>query len=69
MKLPSKQTLKRYGLSMEEWVAMYDKFGGTCHVCRKPSKRLCVDHFHVRGWAKMPPEERKQYVRGLLDYT
>lgn len=39
-----------------------------CFVCGKMPKtgRLCIDHEHVKGWKKMPPEERKLYVRGLL---
>lgn len=66
---PSSQTLKRYGLTREEWMKMYDRYDGCCHICRKPSKRLCVDHFHMKGWASMEPEERKKYVRGLLCWT
>jgi hypothetical protein len=26
---------------------------------------MVIDHEHVRGWKKMPPEQRKLYVRGL----
>jgi hypothetical protein len=65
---PTKQTLKRYGLSLEEWQAMADEQNHACYVCCVPPKkgRLCIDHQHVRGWKKMPPEKRKLYVRGLL---
>jgi len=65
---PSKPTLKRYGLSLEEWKIMLGKQEGVCYVCRKepPSQTLCIDHFHVPKWKKMPPEKRKLYVRGLL---
>lgn len=36
-----------------------------CH--RQPSSgRLVIDHEHVFGWKRMPPEERRLYVRGLL---
>lgn len=65
---PSLATLKKYGLSESEWRALLDKQGGVCAVCKiEPSKgRLCIDHEHVKGWKKMPPEKRKLYVRGLL---
>lgn len=66
--LPKKATLKRYGLSLEEWKAMLDDQGGVCFVCEKepPNGRLCTDHDHVKKWKKMPPDQRKLYVRGLL---
>jgi hypothetical protein len=65
---PSKATLKRYGLSEDEWRKMLESQGGVCYVCKKePSKgRLCIDHEHVKGWKKMPDNRRKLYVRGLL---
>ena len=63
----SKQTLQKYGLTANEWQAMYDKYGGACHACRKipPSGKLNVDHKHVKNWKKLPPEMRKLCVRGL----
>jgi len=65
---PKKATLKRYGLTVEEWKVMLDQQGGVCFICEKepPNQRLCVDHHHVPKWRKMPPEKRKLYVRGLL---
>lgn len=69
--MPTRATLLRYGLSAEEWQAMWDKYQGACHVCLKvPSTgRLNVDHFHIPKWSKLPPEERKRWVRGLCCYT
>lgn len=65
---PSKTTLKKYGLSVEEWQAILDRQGGVCPICQKvPSTgRWVTDHFHVIGWKKMLPEQRKKYVRGVL---
>lgn len=65
---PSPATLKKYGLSLEEWQVILDRQNGVCAVCKlEPTKgRLCIDHFHVKKWKKMPPEQRKLYVRGLL---
>ena len=73
MNVPSMPTLKKYGLSVEEWTDLYNKFEGCCHVCLKPqspesTRAFHTDHEHVKGWDKMPPDERKLYVRGLLCY-
>jgi hypothetical protein len=68
---PSVATLKKYGLTEAEWRAILDRQGGVCFVCEKvpQSGRLCTDHEHVKGWKKMPPEQRKLFVRGLLCWT
>lgn len=68
---PSPATLKKYGLTEAEWRAILDRQGGVCFVCQKVPKsgRLCTDHEHVKNWKKMPPEQRKLYVRGLLCWT
>jgi Recombination endonuclease VII len=37
-----------YGLSVEDYNALLARQGGTCAICRKPSRqRLCVDHCHL----------------------
>lgn len=67
--IPPKQgTLNRYGLSKKEWRQMLQDQGGVCYVCKKVpnSRRLCIDHDHVFGWKRLPPDLRKRYVRGLL---
>ena len=68
LKVPSKATLKKYGLNMEDWNELATKQGHVCYVCKKLTStgRLCIDHEHVKGWKKLPPEQRKIYVRGLL---
>ena len=65
---PSPATLKKYGLSQEEWQAILDRQGGVCAICQKePTKgRLCIDHLHIKGWKKLPAECRKMWVRGVL---
>ena len=47
---------------------MLIKQDGKCFICEKEPKkgRLCIDHFHVPGWKKLPPERRVLWVRGLL---
>lgn len=68
VKVPSKATLKKYGLSIKEWRNLLQLQGSVCFICEKvpPSNRLCIDHLHVKGFKKMKPEKRKQFVRGLI---
>ena len=68
LQVPKKATLSKYGLSLEEWQEIAARQGYVCAVCKKLTKtgRLCIDHFHAPKWKKMPPEERKKYVRGIL---
>ena len=70
LKVPSETTLKKYGLTAEDWLAIAAEQGNVCFVCEKePSTgRLNVDHSHEKGWKKKSPEERKLCVRGLLCY-
>ena len=65
--LPSKATLKKYGLSAAEWTSILRRQGYKCPICNKvpSSGRFVTDHEHVRGYKKMKPEEKKQYIRGL----
>jgi hypothetical protein len=66
--VPKPATLKRYGLTAAEWLAILKAQGNVCAVCRKVplNGRLCTDHEHVKGWKKMKPEQRRLYVRGML---
>jgi hypothetical protein len=67
----SQAVLDKYGLTREEWQAMWDAQGKRCPICEKEPKtqsptEFMVDHKHVRKWKTMLPEERKKYVRGLV---
>ena len=44
-----------YGISVDDYEKMLAKQNGVCAVCKKPRKRLCVDHCH-----------KTKKVRGLL---
>lgn len=68
VRVPKPATLRRYGLTKQEWLDLLQAQGGACAVCRKvpPNGRLCTDHEHVKGWKKMKPHLRKLYVRGML---
>ena len=65
MKTPSQATLRKYGLSEDEWVKMWQDQGEMCPICERSDAPLVIDHEHVRGWNKMKPEQRKLYVRGI----
>lgn len=68
IKPPTEATLAKYGLTAEEWIAMAESRDFKCWICGQVPKtgRLVVDHEHCKGFRKMPPEERKKRVRGLL---
>lgn len=50
--------LKTYGITSEQYEALYEAQGGCCFICQRATgktRRLAVDHDHKTG-----------YVRGLL---
>lgn len=65
---PKPATLKKYGITREEWIFILKRQGKVCAICgRLPrSGRMVVDHEHVKGWEDMAPEQRKKFVRGVL---
>jgi hypothetical protein len=65
---PSQSTLEKYGLSLGDWSAIVERQGGVCRICGNlPStKRLVIDHEHAPRYKKMPPNKRRECVRGLL---
>lgn len=66
IKPPGASTLRRYGLTADEWLAFLRDQGWKCAVCMRRTPRWATDHEHVPGWAKKPPHERAKYVRGVL---
>jgi hypothetical protein len=62
---PQATSLKKYGITQQEWLERVREQGGVCPICEKlpPNGRLVTDHEHVKGWKKMPPSERKLYLR------
>lgn len=69
MKIPSKNTLKKYGLTIKAYRAIYKSQNGTCPICKRrflKDVRAVIDHEHVKRYREMPFEKRSRYVRGLL---
>lgn len=67
MRFPTAPTLKKYGMTEDDFAALWERQNGLCAVCGKDlmSGAINIDHAHVRGWKKMEPEERRKYVRGI----
>jgi hypothetical protein len=67
LKKPSAKTLTKYGMTEVHWHNLASLQYFVCGVCGKlpPSGRLHIDHEHVKGWKKLPPDQRRRYVRGL----
>lgn len=67
IQVPSKVTLRKYGLDAEGWLAILEAQSWVCAICKKVPKtgRFVTDHAHVIRWKKMKPEKRRTYVRGL----
>ena len=66
IKVPSKPTLRKYGLDKDEWILLFISQGEICPICGRSGVTMVTDHEHVRGWKKMPPEKRKLFVRGII---
>jgi hypothetical protein len=66
--IPTKATLKKYGLTEEAWAEILDRQNGVCFICGKvpDNNRLAIDHFHTKGFKKLPPTCKPMWVRGLL---
>jgi hypothetical protein len=39
----------KYGITLDEWMAMVAAVNGRCEICRKADEALCVDHDHETG--------------------
>lgn len=62
---PQPKTLKKYGITLEDWLEMVSLQNGCCPICERPLTQPVVDHLHARNWKKMKPEKRKKFIRGV----
>ena len=65
-RIPIQKTLNRYGITRRDWLYLLHIQGWKCGCCRKPRQLWNIDHEHVPRWSRLPPEERRKYVRGIL---
>jgi hypothetical protein len=66
IRLPTQPTVAKYGMGRLEWLLMLRDQGWKCPIRDHFVREFVTDHEHVRGWKKMPPDERRGYVRGLV---
>jgi hypothetical protein len=68
IKPPGPATLRRYGITADEWLGLLAAQGWRCAVCHKTGAtvRWNTDHDHVPGWKNKTADERRRYVRGVL---
>lgn len=66
---PSLKTLKKYGLTEADWVAMCKACGDTCVVCGKPfeDRPLVIDHEHVKGFKATKLRKAKKKKAGATE--
>ena len=65
-KPPAVATLRKYGLSVQDWFWLFDLQGGCCPICLRSGIPLNVDHKHVPNWKKLPKQHKRHLVRALV---
>lgn len=70
VKQRDKYLYKYYGISQRQFLMMLDAQKDCCATCLQHFgvKRINVDHEHIKGFKKFPPELKAIYVRGLCCY-
>lgn len=64
---PSTDTLRRYGLTAADWLAICRRQGYVCPVCLKPfgDRKLVTDHDHVAGFRARKRRRAKKAKGGV----
>ena len=62
---------RHYGLTEKEYDQILVQQRGRCSICGNfpKTRSLAVDHEHIKGYKKLPPEEKRRYVRGIVCFT
>lgn len=65
----SRYIFAKYGLDAEDVARKWEEQDGLCPICKQPlaTKRWVIEHRHVVGFRKLPPQIKAQYFRGLVD--
>jgi len=66
--MPTKATLKKYGLTLEEFENILQEQNNICPICGKSptTGKWVIDHEHIRNYKNLSPDKRKAAVRGIL---
>ena len=66
IRVPTQATLRKYGLTAEEWLAILKAQGNVCAICKRVPKsgRWVTDHQHVKGFKHLAL--RRPWVRGII---
>jgi len=69
-KSKSSKLKSTYGLDWSQYVALFEEQNYRCAICKtgvQPfTKNAHVDHEHVNGYKKLPAEQKRLHVRGIL---
>ncbi len=65
--VPCVETLNKYGLDAQSWLAILEAQGWRCAICHRvpDSGRMMTDHWHRPDWKKLAAKNRRKYVRGI----
>lgn len=61
IKPPTQSTLRKYGLTVANWLAICKRQRFTCPVCNEPfgDRKLAIDHEHVAGFKAHKTRSKK----------
>ena len=64
---PTEATLRKYGLTADDWHEMARQQRGICPVCQEPfgDRKLAIDHEHVRGFRARKRRKGKKKRDGV----
>lgn len=65
---PTPQTLKKYGLALNDWKELLCQQNYKCAICKRiPSSGIYrIDHYHAQNFKRMTAEKKRLYIRGIL---
>lgn len=76
IKTPSLATLKKYGLTEQDWLHLLQSCNYCCVICERQFGKIygknkrplmpVIDHQHLRRYRYLKPEQKRQAVRGTI---
>ncbi len=59
----------KFGISLEEFDVLFLQQQSKCKACKSTEhngRNWSVDHEHIEGYADLPSNDKKKYIRGIL---